>query len=231
MSSTSLRSESTNNVLESHDWQVLRSLHSVPFRSLQLQPLGVLNLCLEHSFEWCRWQGLCLLRWLSVRPYEVLGGKVLEPSSCRKMVQFQVVHTTSVRWRGDSKRLCCWAHQVKWTKQAVPWFLPSHAPARTRFSSISDTDLWELYQVQTPQNAACLKKKGEQVDVRGMGGGGHMAMLFLRPVWPNAGPPKRSVSEGGDKKMAQLLCRNDALAKQVWYNGNKSLAAPSAIKY
>ena len=59
-----------------------------PFRSLQLQPSGVLNLCLERSSEQRRWQGLCLLRQLSVRPYEVLGGKVLEPGSCRKMVHF-----------------------------------------------------------------------------------------------------------------------------------------------
>ena len=58
-----------------------------------------------------------------------------------------------------------------------------------------------------------------------------MAVLFLRPVWPNAGLPKRSVSEGGDKKMAQPLCRNDALAEQVQYNGNESLVAPSAIEY
>lgn len=82
-----------------------------------------------------------------------------------------------------------------------------------------------------PQNAAHLKQKGEQADVWGMGGARHMAMLFLRPVWPNAGPPKRSVSKGGDKKMAQPLCRNDALAEQVRYNGNESLAAPSAIEY
>lgn len=147
----SLRSESTNDVPKSHDWRVLQSLRSVLFHSLQLQPPGVLNLCLERSFERRRRQGLCLLRQLSVRPYEVLGGKVLEPSSCRKMVHFWVVHTMSVRWCGDLKWLCCYAHQVKQTKQAVPWFLPSHAPAWTRFLRVSDTDLWELYQVQTPR--------------------------------------------------------------------------------
>ena len=89
--------------------------------------------------------------------FEVLGGKVFKPGSCGMAVQFRVglLHTTSVS--GDSRRYC--AHRVKWTKQAVPWFPPSHAPAE-RGSRVILTLTYEHTECGRLECSAFNTKKG-----------------------------------------------------------------------